>query len=129
MLYKFWQDEKNTEQAKVDALTELELIMFKDRAEFPNFELEEFRAEWTGIVHLVDILYPKGHSVCKQWSSIPLSLLILLKDRMVPSKDFHHSGRGAQAVKRYLTDTKRTRALGLEGQSSGNFRLVYTETL
>jgi len=62
------------------------------------------------IMHLVDILYPKGHSVCKQWSSIPLSLLILLKDRMVPSKDFHHSGQGAQAVKKYLTDTKRTPA-------------------
>jgi len=110
MLYKTWQDETNTEQAKVDALIELDLIMFEDRAEFLNFGLEEFRAEQTGVTHLVHVWYPKGHSVCKQWSSIPLSLSILLKDRMVPSKDFHRSGQGTQAVKKYFTDKEGTLA-------------------
>jgi len=122
MFYKIWQDKKNTEQEQEEALKQLELLTFKDRANFANFESEEFGAERTGVTHLVHTWYPKGHSVCKQWSSILLSLLILPKDRMVPSKDFLRSGQGAQAVLKYLTDTQRTSA-----KLAGMFQAAFPE--
>ena len=122
MLYKIWQNKENTEKAKEKALTELELITFEDRAEFEDFESQEFGAERTGVTHLVHVWYPKGHSVRKQWSPIPLYLLILPKDRMVPSKDFHRSSKGAQAVKKYFTDTQRTSA-----RLAGMFRAAFPD--
>jgi len=45
MFYKIWQDKKSTEQEQEDALKQLELITFKDRVKFANFESEEFGAE------------------------------------------------------------------------------------
>jgi len=64
MLYKIVDNQNSTEEAKDEALATLELMTFEDRAEFSKSE--KFKAEQTGIMHLVHAWYPKGHNVRKQ---------------------------------------------------------------
>ena len=122
MLYKIVDNQDSTKEARHEALATLESMTFEDRAEFS--ESEEFKAERTGVTHLVHAWYAKGHNVRKQQSPVLLSLPIIPKDRMVPSTDFHRTSKGVQAVRKYFTETERTSAK-LAGMFQAAFPIYY----